>query len=92
VLSVSASIDNRWLISGSKDRCVHFWDTQTTCLQFVLQGHKNSGQSFPPPPRIFLSVLFFSFFFFFLVISLDTNPLGGMIATGSGDNSARICR
>ncbi|KAF8813119.1 WD40 repeat-like protein [Phlegmacium glaucopus] len=66
VLSVSASIDNRWLISGSKDRCVHFWDTQTNSLQFVLQGHKNS------------------------VISLDTNPLGGMIATGSGDNTARI--
>jgi len=66
VLSVSASIDSRWLISGSKDRCVHFWDTETNCLQFVLQGHKNS------------------------VISLDTNPLGGMIATGSGDNSARI--
>jgi len=66
VLSVSASIDSRWLISGSKDRCVHFWDTMTTSLQFVLQGHKNS------------------------VISLDTNPLGGMIATGSGDNSARI--
>jgi len=66
VLSVSASIDSRWLISGSKDRCVHFWDTETNSLQFVLQGHKNS------------------------VISLDTNPLGGMIATGSGDNSARI--
>jgi len=66
VLSVSSSIDIRWLISGSKDRCVHFWDTQTTALQFVLHGHKNS------------------------VISLDTSPLGGMIATGSGDNSARI--
>ena len=46
MLSVSASIDSRWLISGSKDRCVHFWDTQTTSLQFVLQGHKNSGQFF----------------------------------------------
>lgn len=26
-----------------------------------------------------------------VVISLDLNPMGGMLATGSGDNLARIC-
>jgi hypothetical protein len=26
-----------------------------------------------------------------LVISLDINPVGGMLATGGGDNTARIC-
>ncbi|KAF8155497.1 WD40-repeat-containing domain protein [Crassisporium funariophilum] len=67
VLSASVTTDSKWVISGSKDRCVHFWDARTAALQFVLQGHKNS------------------------VISLDINPLGGMMVTGSGDNTARIC-
>lgn len=31
------------------------------------------------------------FFFACLVISLDLNPTGGMLATGSGDSLARIC-
>lgn len=43
VLSVSMSSDSRWVVSGSKDRCVHVWDSQTAVLQLMLQGHKNSG-------------------------------------------------
>ena len=43
VLSVSVPSDNRWVVSGSKDRCVHFWDARNASLQFLLQGHKNSG-------------------------------------------------
>jgi len=42
VLSVSISHDGRWVISGSKDRCVQFWDSRNATLQFMLQGHKNS--------------------------------------------------
>ncbi|WFD32340.1 general transcription repressor [Malassezia sp. CBS 17886] len=42
VLSVSCSPDGRWIASGSKDRCVQFWDPATAQTQFVLQGHKNS--------------------------------------------------
>ncbi|TFK37981.1 WD40-repeat-containing domain protein [Crucibulum laeve] len=42
VLSVAVSPDGRWVVSGSKDRCVHFWDSHTSQLQFMLQGHKNS--------------------------------------------------
>ncbi|PPQ86686.1 hypothetical protein CVT25_006761 [Psilocybe cyanescens] len=42
VLSVAVSSDNRWVVSGSKDRCVHFWDTKSAALQVSLQGHKNS--------------------------------------------------
>ncbi|KAH9478774.1 Transcriptional repressor rco-1 [Psilocybe cubensis] len=66
VLAVCVSSDNRWVVSGSKDRTVHFWDLKSATLQLTLQGHKNS------------------------VISLNMNPLGGMFATGSGDNTARI--
>jgi len=42
VLSVAVSPDGRWVVSGSKDRGVQFWDPLTAQTQFMLQGHKNS--------------------------------------------------
>ncbi|GJJ77897.1 general transcriptional corepressor TUP1 [Entomortierella parvispora] len=42
VLSVAISPDGKWVVSGSKDRGVQFWDPNTTAVQFMLQGHKNS--------------------------------------------------
>lgn len=43
VLSVVVSHDGKWVVSGSKDRCVRFWDSHSGTMQFMLQGHKNSG-------------------------------------------------
>jgi glucose repression regulatory protein TUP1 len=45
VLSVAVSPDGKWLVSGSKDRGVQFWDPNNGQVQFMLQGHKNSGKS-----------------------------------------------
>ncbi|KIM91688.1 hypothetical protein PILCRDRAFT_57890 [Piloderma croceum F 1598] len=42
VLSVAVSHDGQWVVSGSKDRGVQFWDSHTAIVQFMLQGHKNS--------------------------------------------------
>ncbi|BFZ62391.1 proteinral transcription repressor [Saitoella coloradoensis] len=42
VLSVCLSPDGRWVVSGSKDRCVEFWDPRDGTPQLMLQGHKNS--------------------------------------------------
>lgn len=42
VLSVACSPEGDWIASGSKDRCVQFWDPKTNQSQLVLQGHKNS--------------------------------------------------
>ncbi|KAG2225136.1 hypothetical protein INT45_011819 [Circinella minor] len=42
VLSVACTPDGRWIVSGSKDRGVQFWDPRTGQTQFMLQGHKNS--------------------------------------------------
>ncbi|CAE6448110.1 unnamed protein product [Rhizoctonia solani] len=42
VLSVAVSPDNQWVVSGSKDRGVQFWDPRTATQQLMLQGHKNS--------------------------------------------------
>lgn len=43
VLSVAVSHDGQWVVSGSKDRGVQFWDARTAVVQCMLQGHKNSG-------------------------------------------------
>ena len=42
VLSVAVSPDGEWIMSGSKDRGVQFWDPKSGMAQFMLQGHKNS--------------------------------------------------
>lgn len=42
VLSVAISPDGRWVVSGSKDRSIQFWDVLNGEVQFMLQGHKNS--------------------------------------------------
>ena len=46
VLSVAVSHDGNWVVSGSKDRGVQFWDAKTAVVQCMLQGHKNSGAYF----------------------------------------------
>jgi WD40 repeat protein len=43
VLSVACTADGNWVVSGSKDRGVQFWDPRTGHTQFMLQGHRNSG-------------------------------------------------
>ena len=42
VLSVAVSHDGAWVVSGSKDRGVQFWDAHTAMAQCIFQGHKNS--------------------------------------------------
>lgn len=45
MLSVCLTPDGQWVMSGSKDRGVQFWDPVTGNAQMMLQGHKNSGES-----------------------------------------------
>lgn len=84
VLSVAVSHDSQWVVSGSKDRCVQFWDLRTAQAQLMLQGHKNSG-GLPVFSRVVPETDVFA------VISIDLSPTGGMLATGSGDWGARLC-
>lgn len=44
VLSVALTPDGGWVMSGSKDRGVQFWDPESGQAQLMLQGHKNSGK------------------------------------------------
>ncbi|KAI5451116.1 general transcription repressor [Naganishia albida] len=41
VLSVGITPDGQWIVSGSKDRSIQFWQGDGQA-QFLLQGHKNS--------------------------------------------------
>ncbi|EZF24883.1 hypothetical protein H112_02674 [Trichophyton rubrum D6] len=50
VLSVCLTPDGHWVMSGSKDRGVQFWDPATGHAQMMLQGHKNSVISVAPSP------------------------------------------
>lgn len=49
MLSVALTPDGRWVLSGSKDRGVQFWDPRTGDTQLMLQGHKNSGMGLYSP-------------------------------------------
>jgi len=51
VLSVAFSHDGKWLISGSKDRSVQFWDPRSAVTHMMLQGHKNSVISVAVSPN-----------------------------------------
>ena len=83
-MSVAVSHDGAWVVSGSKDRGVQFWDSRSAIVQCMLQGHKNSGEFLVPFP--FLGIANVS-----PVISIDLSPAGSILATGSGDWQARIC-
>jgi general transcriptional corepressor TUP1 len=84
VLSVAISHDGQWVVSGSKDRGVQFWD-KNGVAQLMLQGHKNSGGC---PLSLFWDRVSDDFP---VVISIDLSPTGGQLATGSGDWQARVC-
>ncbi|KAL6719582.1 general transcription repressor [Lecanora helva] len=51
VLSVAMTPDAQWVMSGSKDRGVQFWNPRTGDTQLMLQGHKNSVISVAPSPQ-----------------------------------------
>ena len=92
VLSVAVSHDGKWVVSGSKDRGVQFWDANTAVAQCTLQGHKNSGKCLLFPSIFRFSVLYgMTNVLRSAVISVDFSPAGNILATGSGDWTARIC-
>lgn len=97
VLSVALTPDNGWVMSGSKDRGVQFWDPETGHAQLMLQGHKNSGKFFCHPKTdkhgaCMPSLMTYADICACTVISVAPSPMGGLFATGSGDMKARIWR
>lgn len=51
VLSVTVSPDSKYILSGSKDQCLHVWDAATGTVQLMVKAHTNSVISISPSPR-----------------------------------------
>jgi WD40 repeat protein len=43
VSSVAVSHDHQWVVSGSYDGSVGFWDMRTGEEQLILRGHMDGG-------------------------------------------------
>lgn len=87
-MTVGCSSDNRWFVSGAKDRALVLWDPAEGLARFKLHGHKNSGVY---PCRIIDAVAMeFLIRLSSSVISVDIH--GSYIATASGDMCCRICK
>ena len=50
VSSVAVSHDGQWVVSGSRDESVLFWDARNAQAQFALHGHKHWIQSVDVSP------------------------------------------
>lgn len=89
VLSVGITPDGQWIVSGSKDRTIQFWNTTTGDPQMMLQGHKNSGKQLmsPSPRKVGDRLLTLPYD---AVISIDLAKAKNLMASGSGDCHARI--
>lgn len=89
-MSVGVTPDGRWVVSGSKDRSIQFWNADQEQAHLMLQGHKNSGQlviaSTQSGDRSLMLSMYPS------VISIDLSKQGDLLASGSGDCQARIWR
>ena len=88
VVFVAVSHDGRWVVSGSDDGAVRFWDAKSGIVQLVLQGHEEEGPLVSP--RSILAP--WTDGYFVLVYSTDFSPAGSLLATDSFDSQVRICK
>ncbi len=71
MLSVAVSHDGQWIVSGSKDRGVQFWEQRTAQVQLMLQGHKNSGRSTRLQVLVMLSQRIMSQSYLLILVQLE---------------------
>ena len=45
VTSLAVSPDRKWVVSGSDDHCIRFFDLETATLHIMIQGHNDSVTS-----------------------------------------------
>ncbi|CAM1509838.1 Fc.00g001730.m01.CDS01 [Cosmosporella sp. VM-42] len=48
---IAVTPDNGWLLSGSRDRCLRFWDPTTGQCQLLIGGFKSNGMSVAVSPK-----------------------------------------
>ena len=90
IKSIAVSHDGRWIVSGSSDREVRFWDTKTGVVQLIIKGHTHAGTfSLLHPSSVGHSEADSSSV---PVYSVDLSPAGGALATGACDRMVRVCK
>ncbi|KAJ1565102.1 general transcription repressor [Cladochytrium tenue] len=80
-----------WVVSGSKDKHVTFWDARRAAPSAAAASRGGNGDAPTPPDPMAVAQLSLrghdnS------IISLSLSSSGGLFATGSGDSRARIWR
>ena len=90
VLSVAVSFDGRWVVSGSKDRGVMWWDLGLSGSE-DSSGDTSTGRTQSVVAKRDREAVCMLQGHKNSVISIDLSPVGNMLATGSGDWQARIC-
>ena len=92
MLSVAVSPDGAWIVSGSKDRGVRFWNPRDGQAHLSLQGHKNSGRFSVSIENPLTAKRRSDDLLHLTVMSVDLSPAGGLLATGGGDRKVRVCK
>jgi glucose repression regulatory protein TUP1 len=94
VSSVAVSHDNQWVVSGSYDQSVRFWDLRTGEAQLILHGHTGPGTS----QHVGIACVCDSFLIAqcvcmhaHVVYSVDLSPTGDMLATSDWTGRVRLC-
>ncbi len=87
VLTACWTPDGNWIISGSKDHGLQFWDPHTGTAHMLLQGHRNSGLYTCQVKYCFSVSSDMD-----IVLSVTVSSTDTLFATGSGDKSAKIWR
>jgi len=86
VRSVAISHDGQWIVSGSNDESVQFWDRHGR-MHLMLQGHHDTGKQ-----RSLQVFRWSNIVVICAVLSVDLSPTGGYLATGSIDQRTRVCK
>jgi len=86
VFSVAISHDGQWIVSGSGDRGVQFWDRHGR-THLMLQGHHEFSTWLCLQVFRWSNVVMIC-----AVTSVDLSPAGGYLATGASDRRTRVCK
>jgi WD domain, G-beta repeat len=89
VRSISVSHDSQWVISGSDDQTVRFWDLCTGEALLILHGHIRGGWSSFYGCSSHCSMC--ACMHPHIVISVNLSPTGGMLATSGLDGRVKLC-
>jgi glucose repression regulatory protein TUP1 len=92
VVSVAASLDSRWVVSGGKDRGAMWWDLGLSLAEDSSTSH---GECSTMSPAIVTKrdreAVCMLRGHSNTVIAVDLSPVDNMLATGGGDAQAKIC-